>query len=1802
MNSFNSTYHNNLLNTNLLDESTWEISSSLEVLSLKSELVDFPRSDRLGGAVLTDATFTVEAESEAVEGDITGLVDRVTEEAQERLTEFAREGDVAKAMGIAFETTVEDEAVADLLTDWLIGDFEDFPEVEVLGEDKLENASGAYSEETGKIYLSENFLAMSRNDVTVVVDVLLEEYGHAVDSQVNREDSPGDEGAIFSALVRSEALTSAQWDELKAEDDKAQIEIDGQSLTVEQASVGGSGGVEGSRQTLNLGASGGVPLAIQYGMQTIPDRLIVRYEGRNIVDTGFVSGSQSLKVNVPNGQSETVSVVLATNDAATQWSYSVNTDVSSLDDTGDAGPGDPVQPVPTESRDVTEEKRNEETGSQDCKATVPGTSEVELHSGAVMETHSLVPYQALGSVRGLTLQYDSLRADPSQIVYFGFDDVPTNRNLNLVAEMSVSKDGETFQVPGYQGTDFGLDGGEHIWSIAGDGNDPTSDVSAALQVDLSGSETGVYSYDLTTGLKELTNGVFTGSSDVETGEFISVNSINSDFGRGWSLAGLQELVENSDGSILLVDGDGSELLFEPSMGMTGMYESPPGDNSMLERLADGTFRRTFMDRTVTTFNAANQLATVTDTNGNTTTYVYDGENNLTQIVDPVGLTTTLGYENGKVTSIVDPAGRVTEMTYDEFGNLVRVTDPDGLQRNWEYDAEGRMIAENDQRGNREEMVYDFAGRADMATLKDGSQLAFDPVQSQGLYPADRTIDPSNAPSAFILDDDPVATYTDANGKTITNVLDQKGQVVASFDEEGALPTVTRNANNLIATQTDARGNTTSFEYDANGNVTSIQDAISGAAARTFEYEPMFNQLTREVDELGRQTLYEVDPANGNLLSVTQVVGDVGGDDDIVTRFTYTSRGLLDTITDDLGRVTDNDYDALGRLAATTFAVGTADEATQRFEYDAAGNRTAAIDENGNRTTFEYDINGRLTAVIDAQGNATRYTYDAAGNVTQTTDSRGNVTTSLYDERDRLTEVIDAQNQVSRFVYDSEGNLTQVVDPQGNAVQYQYDSRNRVTTTIDPNTGATTFGYDADNNLASITDSVGNTTQYQYDARNRVVTEVQTSQPENPTTFEYDVVDNLTARVDRNGRRTEFAYDDLDRVLAETWVGGNNTIQYAYDAVGNIASVNDAFSSLAYGYDSQDRIQSVSSGGANGVPNVTLTYDYDALGNVIQVSDSIEGQAAGVTGYAYDSLNRLATLTQTGANVSDKRVDFAYNELGQMASVRRYGDLAASNLVAATSYGYDELNRVASIVHDNPTETVAFFNYAYDDGGRISQIDERDGSTVYSYDGNGQLVGSDSSVAGKPDEAFAYDANGNRVSSSQHESYVTGAHNKLLSDGEFTYEYDNEGNRIRQVNVATGEVREFTWDYRNRLVAIVDRDESGAVSQEVEYAYDALDRRILKSVDDPRDAVPEEVTYFVYNGEDVHLEFVDSDGVAGASPLSLALRYLHGANTDEILAQDSGDGQVSWRLTDHLGSARVLVDEVGEVTNRITYGSFGEVISQTDEAETTRYLFTGREFDEESSLYFYRSRYYDSSTGSFISDDIIGFSSGVLNLSEYVHNNPLSFADPDGQVATSEGSKVVLRKTSQAANKALGEKFLRDQVVKTVTKKAGGALARAGIRQAASTVTGPGTFVMAVVNTGFIVYDIYDTSKTVKELVDSANSSNEVTGGATCSIDNSLSAKRSYPPQNSLTNSNRVTGGLGGNGNGGNGNGKVGAASPGEDPNDPRNPNNPQSPLNWNNPQNINNPNSQASIERTTDAGEIGVSQLKAQTWRWKFLR
>ena len=1074
------------------------------------------------------------------------------------------------------------------------------------------------------------------------------------------------------------------------------------------------------------------------------------------------------------------------------------------------------------------------------------------------------------------------------------------------------------------------------------------------------------------------------------------------------------------------------ILLAEASGQIG-FDSPSGDFSTLVENPDGTFTRTLKDGTKINFDANGFQASVVDRNGNTTTYTYDPTGLLISITDPLRLVTTLTYNGDLLSNIIDPAGRMTTFQHDAIGNLIEITDPDNTRRIFGYDPNHRMTLQTSKRRFDTIYEYDAAGRHINSILPDDTTRQVSSSQAVALIDATTSQGTQANPAPIMRPSDAVSSFTDGNGNPITFSTDRFGAGTDSSDAIGRRSTIERDEDGNPVRIVNGNGAVSTMEYDDRGNLLTLTEAVGTSleAQTKFEYDSVFNQVTKIIDELDHQTLFEIDPTNGNVISITRVVGqpdDTSGEsDDIITFFTYTPEGLIDTVTDPLGRITNNDYDTQGRLISVTFAKDTSDEATQQFEYDSfttagkAGLVTASIDENGNRTQFVYDDMNRVTQVTEPdpdgtgplQPPVTIFAYDTEGNLFTTTDARQNTTTREYDELNRLTKIIDANGIDSTFGYDDAGNLTLVIDPLGHLTQNFYDARNRLMKTIDPESGVTEFGYDDENNLTSVTDPETNQTQFVYDDRNRLTQEID------PLThviqFAYDDADNLISQTDRIGRIRNFVYDYLDRLTTETWKNPDttvvNTIGLTYDDVGNLLTSTDNFSALTLTYDNRNRVKTTNNAGTPEAPNVVLNFTYDDFGNVLMVSDVINNIPGAINTAIYDPLNRMTRITQTnapgGTGISDKRVDIGYNELGQFDSINRLSDLDAMQPVVGSAFAYnDNLNRLTDLSHSNSTGTVSSFAFKYDDASRITQITDVDGQTDYTYDKTDQLATATHTDPANPDESYTYDSNGNRANSHLHGfGYVTGPANRLESDGTFSYQYDDEGNMISRTEIVTGASRIFIYDHRNRLTNVTDEDSLGNETLNSMYIYDTLNRRITKAVDtDGRIAngggpLGEQVTHFVYDREDVILEFIDDDGTVGPNAPTLDKRIFHGPITDQVLAEEkvgTSEG-VHWLLTDHLGTTRDLMDNSGNIINHLIYDSFGNMVVQSNPNITTRYRFTGREWEPESSLYYFRARHYAPNIGRFLQGDPIRFIGGNTNIYSYVSNNPLLLVDPSGLV-------------------------------------------------------------------------------------------------------------------------------------------------------------------------------------------------------------
>ena len=785
--------------------------------------------------------------------------------------------------------------------------------------------------------------------------------------------------------------------------------------------------------------------------------------------------------------------------------------------------------------------------------------------------------------------------------------------------------------------------------------------------------------------------------------------------------------------------------------------------------------------------------------------------------------------------------------------------------------------------------------------------------------------------------------------------------------------------------TDRRNNSTTYDYDELGRLSKVTNPDAQHTTREYKYDAR-GLLLQSKNERDYWTTFHYDDA-GRLIKTTSPLLEEW-------KYEYDSAGNRSKEIAPDNSETIMSYDANNRLAHIIAPGASAPE--QVFIYDEEGRLKGRRDERLNTTEFEYDSLGRLKKLIDPLHFATTYDYDAVGNRISEKDAEENETKYKYDSRGLLSERSPPGQGAEKFFYDGNGNLVRHEDFAGKLTIYEYDTNNRLVRITDAKNGKTEYEYDANGNRTLVRDPNLNETRFSYDERDRLQT--RTDARNHLETFNYDGVGGLSEHIDRNGRKRTFEYDGNGRLKTEKWWSGaalTRQFDFSYDNRGNRTGAADSESALNFTFDLQNRLSTASNAGTVGVPSVALTYGYDAGSNVQSVTDNFGVAVNSV----YSFRNDLSSRTWSGGGIAPARIDFDYESRGGESLVKRYSDLAGTQLVGKTIKTYDEQNRGDDISHQSSAATpLQHLAYQFDTVGRLWKETFQGVDATHLYDDLSQVT---SRVRpGQTTETFSYDAGGNRNMS----GYVTDPGNETKSNGAYNFVYDDEGNLAQKTNISTGEKTSLEWDHRNRLTKVTRKNSSDVVLQTTSFAYDPDNRRITKVVDGTG-------AHYVYDRNNVWAEFNDGG--------SITARYLFGDKVDEALARwRPGDG-TTWYLTNHQGSVVGHLSNNGTLLNETTYSSYGKILNQTNPSVTDRYGYSGREYDNETGLYYYRNRYYDPDLGRFISEDPIDFNGGDANLYRYVGNGPANGTDPFGLLFDEEGALMqgIARTATSAANAA-----------------------------------------------------------------------------------------------------------------------------------------------------------------------------------------
>ena len=480
-----------------------------------------------------------------------------------------------------------------------------------------------------------------------------------------------------------------------------------------------------------------------------------------------------------------------------------------------------------------------------------------------------------------------------------------------------------------------------------------------------------------------------------------------------------------------------------------------------------------------------------------------------------------------------------------------------------------------------------------------------------------------------------------------------------------------------------------------------------------------------------------------------------------------------------------------------------------YSFNSSGKCTSITDRNGNQNVLVYNTDGLLETVTDSAGRVLTFAYNTDDRLTSITDPKSQVYTFTQTNH-RLTAVTHPDGSSWSYAYDTDGYLVSKTDPENFTVTNTLDTSHRITQSVDPNSRTRFLAYPTDT-----TPTILSTTFTEKDG--------------NDWTYTYDTVAKvLLSKTDPEGFTTSYTWDSNKNLLSKTEPGGVVT-SYTYDGDGNVLTVTNALSRVTtFTYNSFGQILTAVG------PRGAIENTYDVNGNLLQVENyddtvtqftyNAKGQVTKIT----DALNRETDFVyypngqlQSVTPPSGVTQSFTYDANGNMLTMTAGG--------LTTTYTYDTMNRVATIT--DPLNNVT--TYTYDGNGNIATVtdaenrttvydhnyqdqptliqDARGGITTMQYGGNGctSCTGGADKLTRLTDPAdkittFEYGTTGHLAREIDPLGHMT----------QYFYE-DGRGNLTRRID-ANGQTILYSYDNLDRLTQVTLPD-----SQTISYSYDPV---------------------------------------------------------------------------------------------------------------------------------------------------------------------------------------------------------------------------------------------------------------------------------------------------------------------------------------------------------------------------------------------
>ena len=856
-------------------------------------------------------------------------------------------------------------------------------------------------------------------------------------------------------------------------------------------------------------------------------------------------------------------------------------------------------------------------------------------------------------------------------------------------------------------------------------------------------------------------------------------------------------------------------------------------------------------------------------------------------------------------------------------------------------------------------------------------------------PAGRLVeitDTSGIPYIYEYDDqDRIIAWIDQTGYRYEYRYDESGRVAWAGGQDGTLSGSFEYDDAACVTRvSDSFEKVTEYHYDTHRHLTKVVDPLGAVTGTRYD---RFGRLVGHTDPLGHTTRFalteqgkptRVEQADGSLFQAEyNTLGQPTlfiGTDGQPWSYTYDERGNLRTATDPLGGTTRYGYRENGALSSETDALGR----THLIESNRAGLPIAITDPGGSTWQLVRDGLGSEIQVVDPLGAVTSTAYNGEGRPVSRTYADGSSEAWEWNAVGDLQSHTDQAGFTTRFVTGPFHMITMRREPDGTTHRFTHDAELRLVKVENPQQRAWTYTFDAAGNLVGEQDFNGHVLHYEADAAGQVV-----------------------ARVNGAGQRIEFERDALGRVVAQR-ADGREAV-FEYDSGGNLCHARNESAEVSYARDALGRVT------AESVDGRSLRSTYDAVGQRVGLTTPGGLEST----WDYTATGQLHSVAMAG-----QRMNFGYDDAGResyrwispqtaMTQVHdTLGRVTARQLLRADGGIDPDTGHAASRLLQQRSWT-------YQADGTPSAVDDSfHGPQSFQLDARRRITAVQTATW---TAAHAYDAAGNLTRSSDSRVPDSGTAGPrevdgtlLRSAGRSSYQYDSQGRLIKAVRrTLSGGSKAWTYEYDSFDRLIEATNPSGETWR---YGYDPLGRRTSKQRLDA-DGTPVEEHRFAWDGP--HLVQEDHYYIAGRAA-STSTTWTYEPDTFTPVAQATLtfssddpatviDEQFHAIVTDLIGTPTELVTPEGEVHWRRHTDIWGMSLDDREEASpgtgpvVCPLRFAGQYHDDETGLDYNLHRYYDPSTGRYLTPDPLGLTPGP-NHHAYV-DNPLHWLDPLGLAGT-----------------------------------------------------------------------------------------------------------------------------------------------------------------------------------------------------------